>query len=141
MTDFDAQPALGELAAAGSLDALEQWRVRHLGDKSALRAALGGLGQLPAEQRREAGQRLNTARRELTDAYEARKAELSQAALTQQLERDRIDVTLPGRPLARGCSHPSITVIQEISDLFRRIGFQVIEGPEVEWEHYNFTML
>ncbi|HLG68859.1 MAG TPA: phenylalanine--tRNA ligase subunit alpha [Chloroflexota bacterium] len=141
MADYDPQPALGELNAATTLDALEQWRVKHLGDKSALRVALGGLGRLPADQRREAGQRLNTARRELTEAYEARQAEMAEKGLTEQLERERIDVTLPGRPLPRGHSHPTITVIQEICDLFRRIGFQIIEGPEVEWEHYNFTKL
>ena len=144
MTDYDPEAALEELGAVADLADLadlEQWRVRHLGDRSALKAALSGLGQLPAEQRREAGQRLNASRNQLTEAYEARKAELSESALGKQLERQRIDVTLPGRPLARGYSHPSIVVIQQISELFRRIGFQIIEGPEVEWEHYNFTKL
>ncbi len=141
MANYDAQPALTELRRAADLDALERWRITYLGDKSALRAALSGLGQLPAEQRREAGQQLNAARQELTAAYEARQKELTDASLGQQLERERIDVTLPGRPLPRGCSHPSINVIQEISELFRRIGFQTIEGPEVEWESYNFTKL
>jgi phenylalanyl-tRNA synthetase alpha chain len=141
MSDYDDGPALAELERVRDLGGLEQWRIQHLGDKSALRVALGGLGQLPADQRREAGQRLNTARQSLAEAYEARKSELGQTALQDQLERERIDVTLPGRPLPRGWSHPTIAVIQEISDLFRRIGFQVIEGPEVEWEHYNFTML
>ncbi|HZT18577.1 MAG TPA: phenylalanine--tRNA ligase subunit alpha, partial [Dongiaceae bacterium] len=141
MTEFDPRPALDELRQLETLEALEQWRVKHLGDKSALRAALGGLGQLPPEQRREAGQRLNAARQQLQEAHDARKAELTEKTVAQQLERERIDVTLPGRPIARGCSHPTIAVIQEISDLFRRIGFQIIEGPEVEWERYNFTKL
>ena len=124
-SEYDPQPALAELRQVSALDALEQWRVKHLGDKSALRAALSGLGQLPAEQRREAGQQLNAARQQLTEAHEARKAELTEKSLGEQLERERIDVTLPGRPLPRGCSHPSIAVIEEISELFRRIGFQV----------------
>jgi phenylalanyl-tRNA synthetase alpha chain len=141
MADYDAGPALEELREAANLEALEQWRIRHLGDRSALKAALSGLGQLPAEQRREAGQRLNSARNELTAAYDARKGEISQQALSEQLKRERIDVTLPGRPLPRGYAHPTVAVIQEISELFRRIGFQIIEGPEVEWEHYNFTKL
>ncbi len=141
ISDYDPQTALAELRAAGDLDVLEQWRIKHLGDKSPLRAALSQLGQLPADQRRDAGQRLNNARRELTEAFEARRTELSERALSEQLGRERVDVTLPGRPLPRGCSHPTITVIQEICELFRRIGFQVIDGPEVEWEHYNFTML
>ncbi|HLG70813.1 MAG TPA: phenylalanine--tRNA ligase subunit alpha, partial [Chloroflexota bacterium] len=83
MADYDPQPALGELNAATTLDALEQWRIKHLGDKSALRVALGGLGKLPSDQRREAGQRLNTARRELTEAYEARQAEVAEKALAE----------------------------------------------------------
>jgi phenylalanyl-tRNA synthetase alpha chain len=141
MTEYDPKPALDSLAAAADLDALEAWRVAQLSRKSELMSALSGLGQLPPEQRREAGQRLNVAKRDLEAAFERRKEELGRGALAQQLERERIDVTLPGRPLPRGYSHPSITVIQEISDLFRRIGFQIIEGPEVEWEHYNFTML
>jgi phenylalanyl-tRNA synthetase alpha chain len=139
--EYDPQPALAELRQIAHLQALEAWRVKHLGEKSALRAALGSLGGLPPDQRRDAGQRLNSARTELTEAFDARKAELSQQALAEHLERERVDVTLPGRPLPRGCSHPTITVIQEICELFRRIGFQIIEGPEVEWEQYNFTKL
>ena len=140
-TDYDPQPAVAALAQAGDLEALEHWRVEHLGRKSTLMNALSGLGQAVPERRREIGQQLNLAKRELEAAFEARRSQLGRAALDQQLERERIDVTLPGRPLPRGCSHPTISVIREISELFRRIGFQIIEGPEVEWEHYNFTML
>src|SRR5438270_12977811 len=118
MSDYDPQPALDELAQTNDLQTLEAWRVKHLGDKSTLKLALGGLGQTPAEQRREAGQRLNSARVQLTEAHDARKAELSEHALTEQLDRERIDVSLPGRPLPRGYSHPSITVTQQICDLF-----------------------
>src|SRR5579862_4112424 len=141
MPDFDSQPALGDLDRTTDLAALELWRVTHLGRKSELMTALSGLGQVAAEERREAGQRLNAAKRELEGAYEARRSELSQQTLAGQMESERIDVTLPGRPLQRGYSHPTIAVIQEICGLFRDIGFQIIEGPEVEWEHYNFTML
>ncbi|MGH2519727.1 MAG: phenylalanine--tRNA ligase subunit alpha, partial [Chloroflexota bacterium] len=140
-TDYAAGPALAGLRQVNDLDALERWRIEHLGKKSAIMVALSGLGQAPPDRRREIGQQLNAAKRELEAAFDRRKHELSQQELSQQLERERIDVTLPGRPLPHGCAHPSIAVIQEISELFRRIGFQIIEGPEVEWERYNFTML
>jgi phenylalanyl-tRNA synthetase alpha chain len=139
--DFDPQPALAELEAAGSADALEAWRVAHLGRSSAIMTALSGLGKAAPEQRRELGGRLNTAKRSLEQAYAGRKDAVTRAELSTLLDRERIDVTLPGRPLPRGARHPLVTVTQEICALFRKLGFQIIEGPEVEWEHYNFTML
>ncbi|MDE3074013.1 MAG: phenylalanine--tRNA ligase subunit alpha, partial [Chloroflexota bacterium] len=66
---------------------------------------------------------------------------LAESEMARQVERERVDVTLPGTAIARGCSHPVVTVIEDICELFRRIGFQIVEGPEVEWERYNFTML
>ncbi len=141
MASFDAQPALEALAQAADSQALEEWRVSYLGRKSALMGALSGLGQLPAEERREAGQQLNVAKRALEEAFEARREQLTNAELTQSLERERVDVTLPGTPVTRGLPHPLVTVIEEISELFRRIGFQIVEGPEVEWERFNFTKL
>ncbi|MHB8618015.1 MAG: phenylalanine--tRNA ligase subunit alpha [Chloroflexota bacterium] len=137
----DTQPALKALAASMSLETLEDWRVANLGRKSALMAALSGLGHLPAAERRETGQRLNAAKQALEAAYAARKAGLTSRDTAQRLERERLDVTLPGAPVRRGFAHPVVAVIQEISDLFRHIGFQAIEGPEVEWEQYNFTKL
>ncbi len=143
MTDQLYDPSLGlqALAHVEDLAALEDWRVAYLGRKSELMQAFGALGQVAADKRRETGQLLNEAKRQLEQAYEARKDAMSRAALTAQLERERVDVTLPGRPLPRGHAHPITQVIQQISDLFRSMGFQIIEGPEVEWEHYNFTML
>ncbi|MBV8087770.1 MAG: phenylalanine--tRNA ligase subunit alpha [Chloroflexi bacterium] len=139
--DYDPQTALAELRGLASLNELEDWRVAHLGRRSGIMTALSGLGQAPADQRREIGQRLNTAKQALERALEERKDELTRSQLGEQLERERIDPTLPGRVPPRGLSHPLVTVTQQICELFRRIGFQIVEGPEVEWEHYNFTML
>ena len=133
--------ALASLEQAADTAALEVWRTAHLGRKSALMLALSGLGQLPPDQRREAGQRLNRAKVALEQTFEARRSVLEAAELSAQLQEERLDVTLPGRPAVRGRRHPIRAVIADISALFQGLGFQVIEGPEVEWEDYNFTKL
>jgi len=133
--------ALAELAAASTPEALEAWRVAYLGRKGALSNLLRGLGNLPTAERPAAGQAANETKAALEAALAARQEALQSQALAQALEAERVDVTLPGKPPALGQVHVITQTIREILDCFVGMGFQVVEGPEVEWDKYNFTML
>ena len=131
-----------ELARATDVKALEDWRVAYLGRRQGrLPGLLEQLPGLPPEERREAGQLANRVRRTLDTAYSERRALLEHANLSQRLSAEAIDVTLPGRPVAAGRLHPTTQTLREIIEAFRPMGFQVVEGPEVEWEYYNFEAL
>jgi phenylalanyl-tRNA synthetase alpha chain len=133
--------ALAELKTADGPDALEAWRISYLGRRGALTEALRGLSGLPAEQRPAAGQAANETKRVLEAALEQQQTAARGQALTQALEEERIDVTLPGRPVARGALHPTTIILRQITGFFQSIGYQVVEGPEVELDRYNFEML
>jgi phenylalanyl-tRNA synthetase alpha chain len=133
--------ALAELAVASTPEALEAWRVAYLGRKGALSTLLRGLGSLPAAERPAAGQAANEAKAALEAALAAREKALQDQALAQAMEAERVDVTLPGRPPALGQVHVITQTIREILGCFVGMGFQVVEGPEVEWDKYNFTLL
>jgi phenylalanyl-tRNA synthetase alpha chain len=133
--------ALAQIRAAGSLPALEEIRVQLLGRKGALTEQLKGLGALPAAERPAAGARINAAKSALQDAIDARRDELARAAIAQQLSAEAIDVTLPGRGEAQGGLHPITQARLRIEEIFRRAGFEVAEGPEIEDEFYNFEAL
>ena len=135
------QEAIGELASIDNPEALEHWRVGYLGRRGKLTLVLRGIAQLDPEQRRTAGAAGNAAKRDLEQALEQRSTDISSAHLDRAFSRDQIDVTLPGRPPATGRLHPTTLIIREICDAFVAMGFSVVEGPEVEWEHYNFEML
>ena len=130
--------ALSELADLADPDAAEQWRIAYLGRRGSLTALLRGIAQLPPEQRRPAGARANGAKTALEEALSRRLRELAQAALAAQ---DALDVTLPGRPVVAGRLHPTTRIVREICAAFIAMGFSVVEGPEVELDHYNFEML
>ncbi len=133
--------ALAELRELQTLSQLEAWRVRYLGKKSTLTSALRALSALPPEQRRTAGAHSNAVKASLQSEYEARKQELSLSTIGESIGGACLDVTLPGRALPIGRLHPITQVIQEICSVFARMGFQVIDGPEVEWDYYNFEAL
>jgi len=133
--------ALAELAAASTPEALEAWRVAYLGRKGALSTLLRGLGSLPPAERPAAGQAANETKAALEAAQATRQEALLGQALAQALEAERVDVTLPGQPPAIGQVHVITQTIREILDCFVGMGFQVVEGPEVEWDKYNFTLL
>jgi phenylalanyl-tRNA synthetase alpha chain len=133
--------ALEELKGAGDAEALERWRVAYLGRRGQLTEALRGLSALPAELRPGAGQAANEAKRILAAAAAVRDGELREESLAQALEAERLDVTLPGRPPARGGLHPTTLILREIGGFFQHLGYQVVEGPEVELDRYNFEML
>ena len=133
--------ALQELAGIDNPDALEEWRVSYLGRRGGLTGILRGLSQLDLEERREVGALGNRAKATLEENLERRGREISEARLAQVADLERIDVTLPGRPVATGRLHPTTQVVREITDAFAAMGFSIVEGPEVEWDHYNFEML
>ena len=135
------QTALGELQDIDDPESLDQWRVSYLGRRGSLTQVLRGIAQLDVEQRREAGALGNQAKRNLEERLEQRVQEVNQAHLEQTFARDQLDVTLPGRPSPIGRLHPTTQIIREICDAFAAMGFSIVEGPEVEWDHYNFEML
>lgn len=134
--------ALADLAAASDLTALDAWRIKYLGRKEGrLTLVTRSLGTLPEAQRREVGQAANAVKQRLEGEYEARLSSLRRAALQRSLAEERVDVTLPGRPPELGRLHPTTRVMREICAAFVEMGFQVVEGPEVEWDYYNFEAL
>lgn len=132
--------ALSALAEAADEAAIESWRTRVLGRSGELTAVLRGIGGLAPEERKAVGAEANRAKQVLESALEERRESLRRAALASAAA-DAIDVTLPGRPLRRGRLHPITQVRRRILDVFERLGFQVIEGPEVELDAYNFGAL
>ncbi len=133
--------ATGAIAHAADVLALEQIRVRVLGKNGSLTAFLKQLGSLPPEERPQAGQAINEAKRSLLAAIDGRRAELEAAALAARLSAERIDVTLPGRGQGPGGLHPVTRTLQRIERLFTSAGFSVVEGPEIEDDYHNFEAL
>ncbi len=133
--------ALAAIDAATDIQALEQVRVSYLGKKSRvteLSKTLGGLGE---DERKALGAQLNEAREAINLALNTRRDTLQAAALAQQLEAERVDVTLPGRGQFVGSLHPITRVMERIEDFFTSIGFEVASGPEVEDDYHNFEAL
>ncbi|MSQ35760.1 MAG: phenylalanine--tRNA ligase subunit alpha [Dehalococcoidia bacterium] len=129
------------LAAAADEGALEAWRVDVLGRGGSLTGVLRSLAGLEPEARRAVGAAANRLRDELEAALAARREELGARALAAQVAAGALDVTLPGRPLRRGGLHPVTQTLRAILDAFTRMGFDTIEGPEVELDEYNFERL
>ena len=132
--------ALKELEAVSQTKELEAWRVRYLGKKSQLTATLRGLAQLPIEERKQVGALANRIKAQFEESLEQKSQLLKQASLAGA-GGEGIDITLPGRPYPAGRLHPLTQTITEICDIFGSMGFQVVEGPEVEWNYYNFEAL
>ena len=130
-----------ELDALESSEALESLRVKVLGKKGELTAMLKTLGQLSAEERPKMGAQINEARQRLSERMDEAQARLKAAERKAALRREAIDVTEP-RPLPRvGSEHPITLVMNELIDCFSGMGFEVMEGPEVELDHYNFELM
>jgi phenylalanyl-tRNA synthetase alpha chain len=131
-----------EIAAASGADELEQLRVRYLGRKAELPQMLRGVAQLEPAERGAVGKAANQARQALEALIEARSEQLGGAELEQQLQADRVDVTLPGAPPQPiGRLHLLTQTRRELEDIFLGLGFTVMEGPEIETVHYNFDAL
>ncbi|MCR9183898.1 MAG: phenylalanine--tRNA ligase subunit alpha [Halieaceae bacterium] len=136
-----AEEAKSAIAGAGDSAALEQLRVDFLGKKGRVTELLKGLGQLSAEERPAAGARINVVKQELQALINERKAALEAAALAEQLGRETLDVTLPGRGQSTGGIHPVTRTIERMEDFFAAVGFEVVEGPEIEDDYHNFEAL
>lgn len=133
--------ALADLAAAADMSALDAVRVRVLGKKGELTAVLKQMGKLSAEERPVMGQMANAVRAKLEEALEKRRAALDAAALEAKLEAEAVDVTIPGKPVEMGRQHPMNRVLQEVKEIFIGMGYQIVDGPEIEEAAYNFTKL
>lgn len=133
--------ALGAIEQTDALKQLEQLRVDYLGKKGQITSLLHGLKDLPAEERREFGQKVNQLKQEVQQALQARRESLQAEAMAQALEAERIDVTLPGRGEISGGRHPLTLIRQRMLDIFQRAGFSVAEGPEIEDDYHNFEAL
>lgn len=127
--------------AASSPAELEQLRVDYLGKKGQLTGILKNLGTLSPEDRPKAGALINEVKQELTSLLNARKDDLEQQALAEKLAAERVDVTLPGRRVDAGGLHPITRTIQRVEDFFAGMGFDVVEGPEIEDDYHNFEAL
>ncbi len=130
-----------ELGTLKESAALEELRVRVLGRKGELTGLLRSLGQAPAEERPKLGQLVNAAREKLEQAIEERAGQLKGAAKETRLKAESIDVTLPGKTRSAGSLHPMYLVQDQLLSIFTGMGFEVVEGPEVEFDHYNFELL
>ena len=136
-----ANEAKAAIGAAGDGNALEQLRVDYLGKKGQITALLKGLGKLSPEERPAAGAQINVVKQELQALIGARKSELEAAAVGARLASETIDVTLPGRDSAAGGIHPVTRTMERMEDFFSAIGFDVVEGPEIEDDYHNFEAL
>lgn len=133
--------AVVAIEAASDIAALEELRVSYLGKRGALTGLLKNLGQLSAEERPKAGAEINAVKQQLNEQLNARKASLQGAALAAQLAEEAIDVTLPGRRAETGSLHPITRTIQRMETFFSSMGFEVVEGPEIEDDYHNFEAL
>ena len=122
-------------------DALEALRIQYLGKKGELTKLLKQMGRLAEEERPAVGQLANQVRAEVEDAIASRRAALSERMLQARLAAETVDVTMPGTRAAIGHEHPMYVVLDEIKDIFIGMGFEILDGPEVEQSDYNFTKL
>ena len=129
--------ALEDLKKINDVSGLEEFRIKYLGKKGLLSTFMKNIGKLPPEQRPEIGKIANEIREKITTEYEELKKRLQ-----QKEKRERfIDVTLPGRRHERGHIHPITTVINEVCEIFSKMGFRIVTGPEIELDYYNFEAL
>lgn len=140
LQDLHAQ-AFDKIKSADSLAALDAVRVEYLGKKGQLTALLKNVSSLPASERPEAGKMVNLAKRELSELIGKKHDALAHAALEEKLRSEAVDVTLPARGEAKGSLHPVTKVRTRICQYFKKMGFEIVEGPEIETDHYNFEAL
>ncbi|MQY21136.1 phenylalanine--tRNA ligase subunit alpha [Nocardia macrotermitis] len=136
-----AEAAEKAFAAAADLDALAAAKTEHMSGKSAISLAQRSLGGLPKQDKADAGKRVNVARTRVSEAFEARRAELLAERDAAVLVAEAIDVTLPARREPVGARHPITVISEQVADVFVGMGWEVAEGPEVETEHFNFDAL
>ena len=135
------QSALEAITAVQAGPDLEALRVKYLGKKGELTAVLKQMGKLSPEERPAMGQMANDVRAALEAAIEGQSAALSQKAMEAKLKLEAVDVTIPGRKPVQGHKHPMYTVLDEMKEIFLNMGFEIMDGPEIEQADYNFTKL
>ncbi len=135
------EQALQEILAAQDVEALQQVKTRYVGKSGLVTKELGSLGKLPPEERKARGAEINAVRAALDAALTERETLLRRAALDARLASEAIDVTLPGLALPAGGLHPITRVYDDLIEIFTRLGYDTVEGPEVEDEHHNFEAL
>jgi phenylalanyl-tRNA synthetase alpha chain len=136
-----AAEAVAKISAATDAQTLDQVRVEYLGKKGHITALLKGLGALSADERPAAGAEINRVKEALSDQISESKQRLDQAAVDARLEAEKIDVTLSGRGQHAGGLHPVTRTIERITAFFSSIGFDIVEGPEIEDDYHNFEAL
>lgn len=139
--DQIANEAKTAFDAISDPDALEQVKARYLGKSGRITELLKGLAKLPPEEKKAAGAAINKVKEAVEAALNARREAIRKAALQARLAEEALDVTLPGRGEMRGGLHPVTRTLERIEALFRSIGFEVADGPEIETDFYNFTAL
>lgn len=132
--------ALHELTGIKASE-LDSWRVRYLGKKSRLTEVLRGLSELPIDERKKVGALANQTRQALEEAFKQKSQSLDEARFSAGALAETVDITLPGRLPNLGRLHPITQTLNEILGIFASMGFQVSQGPDVEWDYYNFTAL
>lgn len=135
------ESAQREFAEANAAAALEDAKARYLGKTGSLTMLMKELGRLAPEERRARGQEINRAKQQVEVALNARREALAEEALAAKLAQESIDVTLPGRMDAKGGIHPVMRTWMRIEEIFRSIGFDVADGPEIESDWFSFTAL
>ena len=133
--------AMQAILETEDVDSLESLRVKYLGKKGELTGILRQMGRLSAEERPVMGQLANQLRAEIEETLETRRAALNEARLEMKLLQETVDVTLPGKKQPQGHKHPMYNVLDQIKDIFIGMGFEIVDGPEVELSDYNFTKL
>jgi phenylalanyl-tRNA synthetase alpha chain len=143
MSDLEAikTAALAAVELASDLPALDQVRVQYLGKKGELTQQLKSLGKLSSEERPAAGAAINAAKVVVATALDSSKAVMEQAAINAKLADETIDISLPGRGATNGGLHPVTRTLERIEKFFREVGYDVVEGPEIEDDYHNFEAL
>jgi phenylalanyl-tRNA synthetase alpha chain len=135
------ESGLAAVDAAADQIELEQVKARYLGKSGELTGLLKQLGKLPDDERKQAGATINAAKQTFEARHNARRDAINAEKLSRQLQADALDVTLPGRGSATGGLHPVILTLERITELFRTLGFEVADGPEIENDFHNFQAL
>ena len=133
--------ALSELKGVSDSKSLDELRVRILGKKGELTGILRSMGQVSAELRPKIGQWVNEARETIENALAEAQKQIARRELEQRLESEKLDVTLPVQDRSEGSLHPMSLVLETLLDIFTGMGFEAVEGPEVEYDHFNFELM
>lgn len=135
------EDALGQISSSDHLDKLNDIRVAFLGKKGELTSVLKSMKDVAPEDRPKIGQMVNEARAKIEATLEEKKAAFEAALLEEKLKTETLDVTLPGKQLPRGHRHPNTITLKDVEDIFIGMGYEVVEGPEIERDYYNFEAL